>query len=291
MDLWPDCIPCIMRMCLEVAHEAWRDERRTQALMEDVLSLEVLRGEDWEVTPPEVIRDVWLKIIDVCGRPDPLRGMKVKQNRKILHRYASCKELVYASHQPLVEATKLAVAGNSMDSMGYAEELAVDRITEWLAGVAVQGEAVDALRSRLGKARKLAYLGDNCGEIVFDKLLIEVIKETYDPEVIFVARSVPILNDATRREALEVGLDRVAHVMENGIREPLPGTMLEKVSSEVRGVLQEADLIIAKGGGNHDTLTEEDQLRGKITYLVQAKCHPYCTIHKSALGALVVYNT
>lgn len=280
-----------MRMCLEVAHVVLKDERRTQALMEDVLSLEALGGEDWEVTPPEVIRDVWLKIIELCGRPDPLRAMKVKQNRKALHRYASYEELVYASHRPLVEATKLAVAGNSMDSMGYAEELPIHRITEWLADVAVQGEAVDALRSRLCKVRKLAYLGDNCGEIVFDKLLIEVIKEAYDPEVIFVARSVPILNDATRREALEVGLDRVAHVMENGIREPLPGTMLEKVSCEVRGLLQEADLVIAKGGGNHDTLTEEDELRGKITYLVQAKCHPYCTIHKSALGALVVYNT
>ncbi len=279
-----------MRMCLEVAHLVLKDERRTQALMEDILSLEALRGEDWEVTPPEVIRDVWLKITDFCGRSDPLRAMKAKQNRKALHRYASYKELVYASHQPLVEATKLAVAGNSMDSMGYAEKLPLHRITDWLADLAMGDEAMDALRSRLSKVRKLAYLGDNCGEIVFDKLLIEIIEETYGPEVIFVARSIPILNDATLREALEVGLDRVAEVMENGIREPLPGTMLEKVSPEVRGVLHEADLVIAKGGGNHDTLTQEDQLRGKVTYLVQAKCHPYCTIHKSALGALVVCN-
>jgi len=277
-------------MCLEVARPVVREETRIQALMEDILRLDALRGEHWEVTPPELIRDVWLKITERSGQPDPLRAMKAKQNRKALDTYQLGKELVSGSRDPLLEAIKLAVAGNSMDSMGDAEELPVHRVTGWLADLAIEPEAVDGLRSRLSKVRKLAYLGDNCGEIVFDKLLIETIEKIYDPEVIFVARSIPILNDATLEDALAVGVEKVAQLIENGIREPLPGTILKKVSPEVRGLLHEADLVIAKGGGNHDTLTEEEELRGKVTYLVQAKCHPYCTIHKQPLGGLVVYN-
>jgi len=82
----------------------------------------------------------------------------------------------------------------------------------------------------------------------------------------------------------------VAAVAENGIPEPLPGTVLEKASPELKALMEEGDLIISKGGGNYDSLTEEEGLKGKVTFLFQAKCHPYCTLHRSPLGGLVLYN-
>jgi uncharacterized protein with ATP-grasp and redox domains len=85
-------------------------------------------------------------------------------------------------------------------------------------------------------------------------------------------------------------MDKVVRVIDNGIRDPLPGTMLKKISPELKRLIDESDLIISKGGGNHDSLTEESRLKGKISFLLQAKCEPYRNIHRILLGSLVVKN-
>ncbi len=79
--------------------------------------------------------------------------------------------------------------------------------------------------------------------------------------------------------------------MENGIAEPCPCTILEKVSPEVREEIGESDLLISKGVGNHDILTEEESLRGKISFLLHGKCHPCCSFHEVPLGTPIVYNS
>jgi len=116
----------------------------------------------------------------------------------------------------------------------------------------------------LERARRVAYLTDNAGEIVFDRLLIETIKQAASLEVVCVVKSVPVLNDATLAEAKLVGIDRLATVMENGINGPLPGTILARCSGDVRRLIEDADLIISKGGGNFDTLDEEIGLDDRL---------------------------
>jgi uncharacterized protein with ATP-grasp and redox domains len=111
---------------------------------------------------------------------------------------------------------------------------------------------------------------------VFDKLLIKTIRKMCNPEIAFVVRSVPTLNDATLDEARAVGMDKVATLVENGIDGPLPGTILKRCSNEVIDLVSRADLIISKGGGNFDTLEEEKgDLKGKITFMLLSKCDPY----------------
>ena len=276
---------------MEVARLATEDESQLRELMREVLKSPYLSGERWAVSPPEVIRDVWLKIYEVTGEADPVKPVKAQQNRKALQACPVAKELVSKSPDPLLQAVKLAAIGNSMDLMGEAKEEPMREINETLSKFVVDSGAVEELKERIAKARRLVYLGDNCGEIVFDRLFIELIRETHDPDVTFVTRTIPILDDATLQDALKVGMDQVAQAMENGISEPLPGTILEKASPEVRGLIEESDLVISKGGGNHDTLTEEESLSGKVSYLVQAKCHPYCTIYQLPLGALIVHNS
>ena len=126
------------------------------------------------------------------------------------------------------------------------------------------------------QSKRLVYFGDNAGEIVFDKLLIETIKELHSPEIVFVVRSVPTLNDATFSEARSIGMDNIARVIENGIDGPLPGTVLGRCSNEVNDLIRHSDLIISKGGGNFDTLDEERKnLQKKISFLLLSKCEPY----------------
>ena len=289
MLIWPDCIPCILRMSLEVARLAMKDEERIKRFMEELLKLRSLKGEDWSVTSPEVIRDVWIIMEQISGEADPLRWVKEEQNRRALKILPRVREQILRSHDPLEEAVKFAIAGNSIDAMVNRREKS-EKIFEILQGHKIDPFEMRQLKERLKKARTIVYLGDNCGEIVFDRLLIETIRDRYDLDVIFVTRTLPVLNDATLQDAISVGMEEVAQVAENGIPEPLPGTVLQKASPQVRTLMEGADLIISKGGGNYDSLTEEGGLKGRVTFLFQAKCYPYCSLHRLPLGSLVVYN-
>lgn len=291
MFIWPDCIPCITRVSIDAARLAGMDERQVARLVSEVLQAKPLRGENWNITSSEVIRDIWVRIQEMSGEADPFKAFKAEQNQAALQSYPGAKELVMNSDDPVLESLKLAIGGNSMDAMLSASEESAERMVEDLSRAVIRMEHVGQLKERLKGAGRVVYLADNCGEIVFDKLLIEVIRQAYDIHVIFVTRTLPVLNDATLEDALAVGVGAVAQVMENGIAEPLPGTMLDKVTPELRMLIEGSDLVISKGGGNHDALSEEKDLTGRISFLFQAKCHPYCTMHQLPRGALIVHNS
>ena len=121
-------------------------------------------------------------------------------------------------------------------------------------------------------------MGDNSGEVVFDRVLIETIKNYYNTDIIFIARKDPALNDVTKKEAEAVGLDKVIKVIDNGIDGPLPGTIIDRCSEEVKDLFHKADFIISKGGGNYDTLDEEDTIKSKTAFILLSKCYPYINI-------------
>ena len=127
---------------------------------------------------------------------------------------------------------------------------------------------LDALKKDLSEARRIVLLTDNCGEIVLDKLLLKVIKELYpEAELNIMVRGEEVLNDATRKDALEVGLDKVGSVVDNGTE--IAGTFLDAVSKDALQILEEADVILSKGQANFETL------RGcgkNIYYIFLCKC-------------------
>lgn len=128
------------------------------------------------------------------------------------------------------------------------------------------------------------------GEVFFDKVLIETITAMYNPRIVFVVRGVPALNDVTTDEAKRVGMDRLATVMANSIKDPVPGTVLSRCSSEFRDLFQQSDLIISKGGGNFDSLQEEKDHSKDITYMLTSKCLPYCRYFKVRMHQPILYN-
>jgi uncharacterized protein with ATP-grasp and redox domains len=290
MKIWPDCIPCILKMSLGIARVVMKDKDQVRRFMGQVIRLRYFDGGDWGVTSPEVIKDVWLKVIEFSGKPDPLKEIKDEQNKMALAIYPKAKELVWKSKDPLLGAIKLAIAGNSIDAMtdvkGESTEEIVKRWNQW----EIDNENFNILKEKLEKTRSLVYLGDNCGEIIFDRLLIEVFLKMYRMEITFITRTLPILNDATLQDGLSMGIGSVAQVMENGLPEPIPGTYLKKIGSKVKTLIERSDLVISKGGGNYDSLTEEEGLKGKVSFLFLAKCYPYCNIHDVLLNTPVIYN-
>jgi len=290
MKIWPDCIPCILKMSLGVARVVTKDEEQVRRFMEEVLELKYFDGENWKVTSPEVIKDVWLKVIKVTGEADPLKEIKNEQNKKALAVYPTAKELVLKSQDPLLEAIRLAIAANSIDAMTDVKGEAPEKIIKKWYRLEIDSKKFNGLKERVREARSIVYLGDNCGEIVFDRLLIEVLLQMYHPKITFITRTLPIMNDATLQEVLSVGIGEIAQVVENGVREPLPGTFLKRINSELKTLIEKSDLVISKGGGNYDSLTEEEKIKGKTSFLFLAKCYPYCHLHQVSLGDPIIHN-
>ncbi len=165
---------------------------------------------------------------------------------------------IRAAADPLREALGYAMTGNYIDfgALGSVDE---DKLRELLCGasdrVPADSPAYEKLLSRLREAERLVYLTDNCGEVVMDKLLIEYLCEAYPTlSITVIVRGKPVLNDATREDALRIGLDKLPTVrlLDNG--DGLAGTALARISPEARAALTAADLIIAKGQGNYETL-------------------------------------
>ena len=276
MFIKPDCIPCILRMTISSLRKLPLDETAVKALYTEILQIPALRGRVWDITSPGIIENVWQKIIATVNNRDPFYELKSSQNDQILELYPFLEKMVNEAPDPLKMAVKLSIMGNSMDFMVADSSLAIEKSIAEKTKLPLADKNYSQLRQQLENTRHLLIFGDNAGEIVFDRLLIETLKKIYQLEITFVVRSVPTLNDATIKEAKAVDIDKITTVIENGIDGPLPGTVLKRCSSEVNALVDRSDLIISKGGGNFDTLDEERKhLNKKISFLLLSKCAPH----------------
>ena len=291
MLLKPDCIPCILRMTITCLRKLPLDEAAVKALYTDILEIPALHGLNWDTTSVEVIENIWQKIVKRVNTPDPFFEEKANQNQKIMDLYPYLEGMVNAAADPLFMAVKLSILGNSMDLMVADKSVTFENSISEKVKMPLSNENYSQFKQQLKASRHLLIFGDNAGEIVFDKLLIETIKKLHHPEITFVVRSLPTLNDATLKEAKSVGLDKITAVVENGIDGPVPGTLLSRCSSEVNDLVRQSDLIISKGGGNFDTLDEQRKHMAKnISFLLLSKCYPYCNHFNTKLYQPILAN-
>jgi uncharacterized protein with ATP-grasp and redox domains len=275
------------------------DEKIIRDLLCEILEIPSLRGLYWDITSSEVIELVMEKIVDAMGNPDPFYSLKLQQNERMIELYPHLKNLVNEASEPLYLAIKLSILGNAIDLMIPDTPLKVETaIGEMLKETHIPAEKFSEFKEKLDESELLLYFADNSGEIILDRLLIETMKEwrmenggRNDLEIVFVVRSRPTLNDVTLKEARKIGMDAVTSVLENGIDGPLPGTITSRCSSEVKDLLHRADLIISKGGGNFDTLEEEQKhFNRNTTFLLLSKCVPYCNYFHTELYQPILAN-
>ncbi len=275
MLLQTDCIACILKMSISLLRKLPLNEEHVKRLYTEILEFPALKGQDWNITGPEIIEQVMIKIVNAVEDADPFASEKDRLNRTLLDRYQYFESMVTDSDDPLYTAVKLAIIGNAIDFMVPRGVVDVEKTIREKLENPLSQEWFSPFKTHLEASKSILYFGDNAGEVVLDKLLIETIKKRYDKEITFVVRSVPTLNDVTMKEAVFVGMDRVVRVIENGIDGPLPGTILNRCSDEIRELVEQVDLIISKGGGNYDSLGEEKNYLNKITFLLLSKCYPY----------------
>ncbi|MBN1183821.1 MAG: DUF89 family protein [Bacteroidales bacterium] len=192
---------------------------------------------------------------------------KLLANDVLLKNYSYWKGVVNQSDNPFFTAAKLSVIGNIIDYGAHSMNGSISAQIESLFQQDLKTDMTAKLQKEVGKARSVLYLGDNCGEIVFDKLFIEIMKH---PDVTYVVRGRPVINDVTFEDAQQVGMDEVCHVISNGF--DAPSTLIEFCSEEFLEEYNSSDLIISKGQGNFEGLMESNHKN--IFYMLIAKCAP-----------------
>ncbi len=276
MRTYLDCYPCFLRQALDAARLAGADEQQQQAVLSRVL--ELLQQIDPTGTPPEIGDRVHRIVRQEVGDRDPYRAVKEASTRQALALYPRLKELVAGARDPLDVAVRLSIAGNIID-LGPARTYdlwgAIERVLS-------QPFAVDdraALREALSGAEWVLYLADNAGETVFDRVLIE----TLGVPVVYAVKDGPVLNDATVEDALAAGLDQVAEVVSTG--SDGPGVVLSRCTASFRRLYDEAEVVIAKGQANYETLSEEGP---RLFFLLQTKCPVIARDVGVPLGSIVL---
>jgi uncharacterized protein with ATP-grasp and redox domains len=258
-----DCIPCFIRQALDAARLTTSDENIHEQVLRGVLSAASKMNLDQ--SPPVMGQYIHKLIRELSGIDDPYKKIKDKFNRFALELYPDLKQRIQSSPHPMDTAIRMAIAGNIIDFGVNAEidrSIIFDTIEQAMS-VQLFGN-IERLCDSIDSAKNILYLGDNCGEIVFDRLLIEQLPVD---KVTFVVRGGPIINDAIMADARETGMTELVKVIDNGSN--IPGTVLEKCSKEFRECFAQADLIIAKGQGNYETLSSCEK---NIFFLVKAKC-------------------
>jgi len=232
---------------------------------------------------PEIQRNLNRTFCHIIGVNDPFAKEKEDNNRIALDLYRIWKPRVLESENPFELALRLAIAGNIMD---YGANNTFD-IEQTIVKVMNTDFAIDhskLLRQRILDAKRILYLGDNAGEIVFDRLLIETIMHN---DVMFAVKGGSILNDATMQDAVDIDLQNVADVISNGF--DAPSTLLNRCSDEFLDVYKSADLIISKGQGNLEGLMDENDDR--IFFLLMVKCDVIAERLRVRKGSFIVHST
>jgi len=255
-----DCIPCFFKQALFAARLVLDDENQIKHVLDRIGMLlpEILPYS----SPPETGRKIYRIVREVTGVEDPFKALKEQSIAKALQLYPDLRLAVQQASDPLEMAARVAIAGNVID-FGANPDFELERDIRAALDVepAINHYAIFA--EKVAAAKTILYLGDNAGETVFDKILIETIGKP----VVYAVRGAPVINDATLEDARRSNLNEVADLLSSGC--DAPGFLLDRCSKEFIDRFMKADLIISKGQGNWECLSDE---RRPIFYLLKAKC-------------------
>jgi len=256
-----ECTPCIINSFLRLLQSDIFPDDLKEPAMRRLLAF--LSEADYRQSPPALGREMHRMIRRELKDPDPYRKIKEKYNRMMLDLYSDFKEMINKSEDSFDVAMRLAIAGNVID-FGPQHQLDVMDTINRVMGEKLSVDNSPNLRHDLEHANTLLYIGDNCGEIVLDKLLLKTINLS---KMYFAVRGGPVINDATIDDAKMVGMDKVAKVITTG--DDAPGAVWESTSEEFKEVFNNADVIISKGQGNFEGLIDVPQ---NIYFLLVTKC-------------------
>ncbi len=261
MELYLDCLPCMLKQVLEAARLVTDDEELQETIMCQAF-------EEYTKKPhryaPEVCENMHAIVKQYTGSSDPYAEVKMRDIQIALSLEGALRDTLRDASDPFVTALKIAATGNVMDSAIYSGRYLESFLKEELDMPFAICDDVP-FKEELEKAKRIMIIGDNAGETVFDKILARHLST--DHQVIYAVRDEAIINDVTLMDALCVGMDNFATIVSTGCG--APGAVLETCSEEFLTLFHDADIVISKGQGNYEALSDTSR---SIFFLLKAKC-------------------
>jgi hypothetical protein len=288
MKTYLDCIPCFFRQALEGARIVQVSPRQQKWII-DKFARRIPKV-SLKSSLPEIARFGYALLKKMSPNGDPYKDIKQRSNRISLRLFRKLRNKVNHSKDRLLTALELAIAGNIID-FGVKNNLNVkEELKKILAeeSKSIHKKSIfhySEFRWVLKNAKNILYLADNAGEVVFDRILIEEIKKAYPDKYIYYAvKAKPIINDALIEDAKVCGIDKIARVISNGT--DAPGTILALCSKGFKRIYKSADMIISKGQGNFEFLSQKKR---PIFFLFMVKCPVVAKETGCKMGSTVLF--
>lgn len=260
MELFLDCLPCVLRQVLEASRMSTEDIRLHHEIISEAIG--IINQYRAYSNAPELCRETQRIVIEKTGEYDPYRQIKQRDIQTALRIYPMLKQYL-RGNGGIYWALKTAAIGNVLDSaVGAGCDIEKNIEAELKKSFAVCD--ADLFERRLKTAKSILVIADNAGETVFDRVLLE---ELLHPNVTYAVRSAPALNDATEEYAKAAGLAEYARIISTGC--DVPGVLLKECGEEFLDIFYNADIVISKGQGNYETLSECGR---DVYFLLKAKC-------------------
>lgn len=276
----PACIPCILTQAYRAAQLFGKGDKEFQLHLLKKVSEEIKCIDD-NYTAPHFSLMIQEVIEDSIGSSNPYKDIKDK-NLALVKKYLPIIDsFVETTENKFETAIKIAIIGNAID-IGANPNFDLPAELKNLTDELLPLKNIDSLINDLNAAESILYIGDNYEEALFDKYLLREISEK---KLTFAVRSKPILNDITLEDAKYLGIDKICDVMESGSK--IAGVDLKNCSSEFVDLFYNADVVIAKGQGNFETLIDNDR---EIYFLFKVKCESIAKRSKTVKGSSVIYN-
>lgn len=263
------CVTCLLNKHLKGIPDTLSDVeklRYTQGI------LKIIGDADISMSAPEIVEQID-EFKQSYGGVADFTEIKKFYNNFLMGFEREIEANIEKSKNPLKMAVKYAMAGNYIDfgAMESVDEKALAKTLKEADKIALDETEFVRFEAEIKNAKTIAYLTDNCGEIVLDKMLIkQILKLNKNVKLNVIVRGLPVLNDCTSDDAMQVGLDKLVDVLGNGTA--IAGTVLNKISPNAKEVIENADLIISKGQGNFETLNHCGK---NIYYLFLCKCEMF----------------
>ncbi len=273
-----DCIPCFFSQAFRTARAATNDKSLIRKILND--TGKKIEDIDLNLTPPEASLPIYKLIEKITGNNNPYKNAKKKHIDTALSLYPLMKEKIHTATDPLKEAVKIAIAGNAIDMGSTAENIDIESEFSKIENAEFSLRDLELFRKRIKEENEILYLADNAGETVFDRPLVELLKDM-GKNVIYAVKEKPIINDATMEDAFLSGIHN--NIISTGSF--IAGTVLKNCSDEFLSIFRSAHLIIAKGQGNYETLSD---VKAPIFFLFKIKCRPISEDTGIPVGAMAL---
>jgi len=283
MRTYLECIPCFIKQSLEAACMATDDETTQTEVVKEVMKH--LQNISFTNSPPELSREVHQIIKRITKSKDPYKKVKDQSNKMAKKQYPNLKKLVTESDDPLLMAIKLSIVGNVID-FGTMNRLNVDDMIDNAIKLEFNASSYSQFKRVLEQSETILFLADNTGEIFFDKLLLEKLVDK-QKQITYIVKANPIINDATVEDAYLAGIDKLATIIDgdSGQKQSAPGMILSYASKEFLDIFESSDMVISKGQGNYEGLSDVDR---DIFFMLVVKCPLVARDISEEVGKLIL---